>query len=74
MKEPKTYRVEITRSYTVSFLVADKSAMSAMAKAEAYVSKHEDAWGYTFDTTRRSAAIVQNEYKPVDFDLTPSNV
>ena len=69
----KLYRVEITRSQTVSILIDDTSAISAVTRANMYVNNHDSVFdGMPFEVTRRTATIVKNDclYDPVDVDLT----
>lgn len=69
----KLYRVEITRSQTVSMLIEDTSAISAVLRANTYANTYGEIFnGMPYEYSRKTATIVREDclYDPVDVDLT----
>lgn len=72
MKSLKTYRVEITRSQTLTFLVQDTSALGAISKASEYARIDANFCDKPHEITRRYVSIVKDGDKreAADVDLT----
>lgn len=67
----KLYLVNITRSQTLSILLEDKSATSAVARANLYAYNNEQAFAdKPYEITKRSTTLVRDiVYDPVDVDV-----
>lgn len=71
MSAEKTYCVVITQSKTVTILVKDCSAQSAMTKAEIYALTHQEVFSVKpREITRRRVTLLRDEIVTADVDMT----